>query len=105
MMLIIGSITILGILTGVFMLQRDNKIKGIMQIVLSVICPVLTWLFCSLKETHAFGGTDWQFIVHTATVDASPLPWIILLMFVIEIVAIIKYILLRRDKNGSSYSA
>ena len=87
------------------MLLRDNKSKGIMQILLAVICPVLTWLLCSLKETHAFGGTDWQFIVHTATVDVSPLPWIILLMFVIEIVDIIKYILLRRDKNGSSYSA
>ena len=105
MMFIIGLVTVLGILTGVFVLLRDNKSKGIMQILLAVICPVLTWLLCSLKETHAFGGTDWQFIVHTATVDVSPLPWIILLMFVIEIVDIIKYILLRRDKNGSSYSA
>ena len=105
MMLIIGSITILGILTGVFMLQRDNKIKGIMQILLAVICPVLTWLLCSLKETHAFGGTDWQFLVHTATIDVSPLPWIVLFMFVIEIVTIVKFTLLRRDKNGSSYSA
>ena len=105
MMFIIGLVTVLGILTGVFVLLRDNKSKGIMQILLAVICPVLTWLLCSLKESHAFGGTDWQFIVHTATVDVSPLPWIILLMFVIEIVDIIKYILLRRDKNGSSYSA
>ena len=105
MMFVIGFITILGILTGVFMLLRGNKIKGIMQIVLAVICPVLVWLLCSLKGTHTFGGTDWQFLVHTATIDASPLPWIILFMFIIEIVAIIKYILLRRDKNGSSYSA
>ncbi len=105
MILIICLITILGIIAGVVMLLRDNKIKGIIQIVLSVICPVLTWLLCSLKETHAFGGTDWQFLVHTATIDANPLPWIILFMFIIEIIAIIKYILLRRDKNGSSYSA
>ena len=105
MMLIIGSITILGILTGVFMLQRDNKSKGIMQILLAVICPVFTWLLCSLKETHAFGGTDWQFLVHTATIDVSPLPWIVLFMVVIEIVTIVKFTLLRRDKNGSSYSA
>ena len=105
MMFIIGLVTVLGILTGVFVLLRDNKSKGIMQILLAVICPVLTWLLCSLKETHAFGGTDWQFLVHTATIDVSPLPWIVLFMFVIEIVDIIKYILLRRDKNGSSYSA
>ena len=54
MMFVIAFITILGILTGVFMLLRGNKIKGIMQIVLAVICPVLAWLLLFIEGNSYF---------------------------------------------------
>ena len=92
MKLIIGVITVLGVLAGMCILLRKDIIKGIGQLVLAVVCPLITISYLSLKEDRAFGGTDWEFLVHSATVDGDIWPWIILILFVVEIIYIIRTI-------------
>lgn len=92
MKLIIGVITVLGVLAGMCIFLRKEKIKGIGQLVLAVVCPIIMIAYLSLKEKHAFGGTDWEFLVHSATVDRDIWPWIILILFVVEIIFIVRTI-------------
>lgn len=60
-----------------------------MQMILAVICPILAVWFCSLKESRAYGGTDWKFMLHSATVDGDSCPWILLVLLVIEVIFIV----------------
>ena len=89
---ILGISTLLGVLAGVYTFLKTDKFKGICQLILAVICLIIIISFLSLKESHAFGGTDWEFLVHSATIDRSILPWLNLVLFVIEIVFIVKTI-------------
>ena len=84
---VIGFITSLGIVTGIFSILNLNNYKksGISQIVLSVIFPILTFGFCIRKSYFVFGGTDFEFLVQTALVDKRLEPWIILGVFVLLI--------------------
>lgn len=50
-----------------------------------MITPVATYLFCARKSGFAFGGTDLEFLLHTAIVDKMIVPWLILVMFLILI--------------------
>lgn len=90
MYLIISVISILGILAGLYDLFNKRKVSGITQLFLAVICPVITLMYCSLKEWRAFGGTDWEFLVHSATVDGDILPWIVFALFIAEIMLILR---------------
>jgi len=58
---IIGVIAVLGVVTGIYTFGKIDKIKGIGQIILAVVCPAITVFFLSLKAAHAFGGTVWSF--------------------------------------------
>lgn len=82
---IIGLLTGFGITTGIFAIKNDNKKLGIIQMLLTVITPVATYLFCARKSGFAFGGTDLEFLLHTAIVDKMIVPWLILVMFLILI--------------------
>ncbi len=86
---IIGLLTGFGITTGIFAIINDNKKLGIIQMLLTAIIPVVTYLFCSRKSSFAFGGTDLEFLLHTATVDKMIVPWLILVMFFTLIVLIV----------------
>ena len=89
---IIGCITLLGLLTGVYSCLKSNKICGVLQLLLVAICPIITIMFCSLKKVRAFGGKDWEFLVHSATIDGDIIPWIILVLFVVELGLILRTI-------------
>lgn len=82
---IIGLLTGFGITTGIFAIKNDNKKLGIIQMLLTVITPVATYLFCARKSGFAFVGTDLEFLLHTAIVDKMIVPWLILVMFLILI--------------------
>ena len=86
---IIGLLTGFGITIGIFAIINDNKKLGIIQMLLTVITPIVTYLFCERKSSFAFGGTDLEFLFHTATADKMIVPWIILVMFLILIVLIV----------------
>ena len=89
---ILGIITLLGVLTSVYTFLKTDKFKGICQVILAVVSPVITMSFVSLKESRAFGGTDWEFLVHSATIDGNILPWLNLMLFFIEVVFIVRTI-------------
>lgn len=40
------------------------------------------------KEDFVFGGTDWEFMIQTATIDRMLEPWLILALFIILLVLI-----------------
>ncbi len=97
---VIGAITILGLLAGVYTFFKKSKINGITQLIVAVICPIITIMFCSLKDKHAFGGTDWEFLLHSATVDAEIWPWIALVLLIVEIIFIIKAVFMALKRNN-----
>lgn len=97
---IIGVITLAGILSGIYSLFRTNKLSGISQIALAAVCPLIMISFLSLKKNHAFGGTDWEFLLHSATIDGIPLVWIILFMFIVEIILIVRTVFISAKKHG-----
>ena len=68
---IIGCITLLGLLTGRYSFSKSNKTCGVLHFLLVAICPIITILFCSLKKVRAFGENDWEFLVHSATIDGD----------------------------------
>ena len=97
---IIGIITVLGILTGIYNILKYNKANGIIRLVLAFVCPIIAVWFCSLKEGRAYGGTDWEFMVQSATIDCDIYPWILLILLVFEVILIIVTILkMLKSKN------
>lgn len=93
---LVGIITICGLVTRSYSLMKINRTKGIIELILAVLCPVLTLSFCSLRNDRAFGGTKWEFLVNSATIDGDIWPYIILILFIVEIICIVKTILTRR---------
>lgn len=93
---LVGIITICGLVTGSYSLMKINRAKGIIELILAVLCPVLTLTFCSLRNDRAFGGAKWEFLIHSATIDRDIWPYIILILFFVEIICIVRTILTRR---------
>ena len=79
----IGVITIIGLIIGILTLIKGNKKMGIMQLVLTIIFHVATLLWCHKKNQFVFGGTNFEFIIQTATVDKMIEPYLIFLLFII----------------------
>ena len=45
-------------------------------------------LMINKKENFVFGGSDWEFMIQTATIDGRLEPWLILALFIILLVLI-----------------
>lgn len=96
--------TIVGFISGfcfvenIFMLKKNKKL-GVIGLVLTVIAPVALSLFCSQKSDFVFGGTDWEFLVQTATIDGLIEPWLILLLY-IALISLTIYSLIKYRKNN-----
>ena len=93
MNLIIAIITILGLLTAVYAFFKVSKAYGTVQFILSVVCPVVIKLFCSLKYVRAFGGSDWEFLWHSATIDGDLWSWVVFALLMLQIVLIFRTLL------------
>lgn len=85
---VIGVITIIGLIIGILTLIKGNKKMGIMQLILTIIFPVATLLWCHKKNQFVFGGTNFEFILQTATIDKMIEPYLIFLLLIILIVLI-----------------
>lgn len=98
--LVIGIITGLGIISGILTLIKRDKKMGIIQLILTIIVPILISLWCLKKENFVFGGTDWEFMIQTATIDGMLEPWLILALFIMLLVLIFVNIfkLIKKDK-------
>ena len=73
---------------------------GIIQLILTIIVPILISLWCLKKENFVFGGIDWEFMIQTATIDGMLEPWLILALFIMLLVLIFINIfkLIKKDK-------
>ena len=98
---VIGLITGLGIISGILTLIKRDKKMGIIQLILTIIVPISISLWCLKKEDFVFGGTDWEFMIQTATIDRMLEPWLILALFIILLVLIFIFIVVT-DNNDSS---
>lgn len=83
---VIGFITVLGIITGIFSIIKGDKKIGITQLLLALIFPIIIVLYCLKKESFVFGETDWNFLIQTAFVDRLIEPWIILILFIVLLI-------------------
>ncbi len=86
--LVIGLITGLGIISGILTLIKRDKKMGIIQLILTIIVPISISLWRLKKEDFVFGGTDWEFMIQTATIDRMLEPWLILTLFIILLILI-----------------
>ena len=101
MYLVIGILTVLCVLTGIYNLLKHNKINGILRVVVAIICPIIAIWLCSLKESRVYGGNDWEFMVHSATIDGDIYPWILLILLVVEVIIVVETVLkLLKSKNA-----
>ncbi len=89
---VIGFIVGFGFYTGVRTIRlsnKSNKVKGIIQLILTFLAPLLIHLWCLKKDDFVFGGSNWKFLVQTAVVDKMIEPWLILMLYIDLIVLII----------------
>ena len=86
----IGIISVLGIATGIYSRAKIGKGKGIIELLLAIICPTIAIWFGSLQNGRAFGGTKLEFFVHSATVDGDIWPWILFVLLIAEIICIVR---------------
>ena len=93
MIWVIGIISVLGIVAGIYSLTKTNKVKGIVELLLAILCPTIAILFGSLQSSRAFGGTKLEFFIHSATVDGDIWPWILAVLLAVVLVCAINTIL------------
>lgn len=90
MIWVIGIISVLGVATAIYSLVKISKVRGIVELLLAIICPTIAIWFGSLQYGRAFGGTKLEFFVHSATVDGDLWPWILFVLLIAEIVCIVR---------------
>lgn len=78
---IIGFLTGLGLVIGVLAILNNHKKLGITEIILAFLTPFVIYLFVQEKSKFAFGGTDFEFLIQTATVDKMSTPILIFMLF------------------------
>jgi len=79
--------------------MKISKTKGIMELLLAILCPVIAISFVSLQDDRVFGGTKWEFFIHSATVDGDIWPWIIFVLLIVEIICIIRVVYLKLNST------
>lgn len=77
-------ISIFGFVSGIISLKY-TKSKSIGEIVLSIILPIITYLFLSTKKFYAYGDSNFRYLVDSAVNDEMLEPIIIFLMLILLI--------------------
>lgn len=97
--MVIGFIAGVGLYTSIRTIIEVSKKNGIIQLILTFLVPIFTSLWCMKKSSFLFGGTDWEFLIQTATVDKMIEPWLILILYFILIGLTIYNIFKIRGRN------
>ncbi len=105
MIWVIGMISVLGIVTGIYSIAKINKIKGVAELLLAILCPVIAILFASLQRERVFGGTKLAFFIHSATVDGDIWPWILLVLLIAEAVCIVRTVCVFTKEEVSQHQS
>ncbi len=91
--IVIGFTLGISLYTSVRAVMINKKVTGILQILLTIGFTVLFYLFLQNKKTMAFGGSDWEFLVQTMTVDKIMQPWIILFGYILVLSLVIYHVI------------
>ena len=97
--MVMGFIVGFELYASVRTIIKGSKKNGIIQLILTFLAPIVTCLWCMKKSSFVFGGTDWEFLIQTATVDQMIEPWLILMLYVILIGLTIYNIFEIRERN------
>ena len=87
--MVLSALAILGVLASVYVIWNYNKIKGVLHLAAAILCPIFTGWYCSLKTERAYGGSDWEFLVHSLKVDGDILAYMAFACLVIEVILIV----------------
>ena len=82
----VGIITGLSLISGLYAVFKNKKIFGILQMVITIVFPIVLKAFCLLKYSMVYGDTDWKFLLQTAFIDGLIEPWLLLILFLIIII-------------------
>lgn len=86
---IIGFITGLGLVIGIYTTIKGDKKLGITQLALTILFPIIISYWCTKKEQFVFGGSDFEFMIQTMTVDKMIEPWLIFILFIVLLILLI----------------
>ena len=82
----VGIITGLSLISGLYAVFKNKKIVGILQMVITLVFPIVLTAFCLLKYSMIYGDTNWKFLLQTAFIDGLIEPWLLLILFLIIII-------------------
>lgn len=82
----VGIITGLSLISGLYAVFKNKKIVGILQMVITIVFPIVLKAFCLLKYSMVYGDTDWKFLLQTAFIDGLIEPWLLLILSLIIII-------------------
>lgn len=86
MYFVVGIITGLSLISGLYAVFKNKKIVGILQMVITIVFPIVLKVFCLLKYSMVYRDTDWKFLLQTAFIDGLIEPWLLLILFLIIII-------------------
>ena len=99
MIWVIAMISVFGIAAGIYSLTKIGKSKGVAELLLAILCPTIAILFGSLQGNRAFGGTKWEFFIHSATIDGDIWPWILLVLLIAEVICIVRTVCMMANEK------
>ena len=86
---VLAIFIIFSIISAIINFKSKKFILSIFQVVLPIITATYIYFFCKLKAKFVFGGTDFDFLIQTAFTDGLIEPWIILIVYIIQIYFIV----------------
>lgn len=102
----VGIITGLSLISGLYAVFKNKKIVGILQMVITIVFPIVLKAFCLLKYSMVYGDTDWKFLLQVAFIDGLIEPWLLSILFLIIIIFTSKslFTMVKEiSKNKSNY--
>lgn len=83
MYFIVGVVTGLSLISGLYAVIKNKKNIGIVQIIIAIVFPIILKIFCLEKYSRMYGDTDWNFLLQTAFIDNLIEPWLLLILFIV----------------------
>lgn len=83
MYFIVGVVTGLSLISGLYAVIKNKKNIGIVQIIIAIVFPIILKIFCLKKYSRMYSDTDWNFLLQTAFIDNLIEPWLLLILFIV----------------------
>jgi len=86
---VVGFVTGLGALTGIFTIIERSKKAGVIQLLLTILFPILLFTWCLAKDAYIFGCSNLNFLIKAAFVDWKVVPLILIVFFAVVVVFVL----------------